>query len=77
MHIPMRTKKIQNLYQLGLAEFKACKEMTAILFDKDEKFVAFGEDAVEKFNSLTENGEEDSCYFFNIFKMALYQEKVC
>lgn len=56
---------------------QAYKEMTAILFNEDEEFVAFGEDAVEKFNSLTEDGEENSCYFFNIFKMALYQEEVC
>ena len=33
---------------------KSCKEMTAILFNEDKEFVAFGEEAVEKFNSLTE-----------------------
>ena len=53
----------------------ACKEMTAILFNEDKKFVAFGEEAVLKFNALTE--EQVRCwYLFKNFKMALYHEKV-
>ena len=56
---------------------KVYKETTAILFNEDKEFVAFGEEAVEKFNSLADDDEESSCYFFNHFKMALYQEKVC
>ena len=54
---------------------KACKEMTAILFNGDKEFIAFGEDAVEKFNYSSDE-EEKSWLFFNKFKMALYNEKV-
>ena len=56
---------------------QACKETTAILFNEDKEFVAFGEEAVEKFNSLADDDEESSWYFFNLFKMALYEKKVC
>ena len=54
---------------------RATKEMTAILFNGNEEFVAFGEDAVDKFNALTEE-EEKAFFFFNCFKMDLYKEKV-
>ena len=55
---------------------KACKEATAILFDENRKFVAFGERAIEKHGDLS-NVQEKTWYFFNSsFKMALYQEQV-
>ena len=55
---------------------KAYKEATAILFDEDCKFVAFGDRAIEKHGDLRDD-QEKTWYFFNsCFKMALYQEKV-
>ena len=54
---------------------RAFKEMTAILFNEDKEFIAFGEDAVEKFNNLT-NVQLKNWHFFNHFKMALHHEKV-
>ena len=54
---------------------RACKEMTAILFNGDKKIVAFGEEAVEKLNSLNE--DDIKCwYLFKNFKMVLYSEQV-
>ena len=53
----------------------ACKEITAILFNENEEFVAFGEEAVDKFNALSED-DEANYFFFNCFKMDLYKEKV-
>lgn len=54
---------------------KTCKEMTAILFNGDKEFVAFGEEAVEKFNFLNE--DDIKCWFlFKNFKMVLYSEQV-
>ena len=55
---------------------QTCKEATAILFDENCKFVAFGEDAIDKYSDYTDKEEEKTWYFFNRFKMALYQEKV-
>lgn len=54
---------------------KVTKEMTAILFNEEKEFDNFGEEAVHKFNSLTED-EEKSWYFFYRFKMALYNVEV-
>ena len=52
------------------------KEATAILFDKNRKFVAFGEDAIDQYTDLTDKEEEKAWYFFKCFKMALHKEKV-
>ena len=54
---------------------RACKEITAILFNGNEEFVSFGEEAVDKFNTLSED-DEANYFFFNCFKMNLYQDKV-
>ena len=54
---------------------RAYKETTAILLNENKEFIAFGEDAVEKFNYSKEN-EKKPWYFFNQFKMVLYSEKV-
>jgi len=49
---------------------------TAILFDKNQQFVAFGNDAWDKYRDLKLDGEADKYYFFQRFKMQLYDEKV-
>ena len=54
---------------------RAWKEMTAILFDENRKFVAFGERAIEKHGELRVD-QEKTWYFFSCFKMALYKEEV-
>ena len=52
------------------------KVPTAILFDENMQFLAFGEDAVTKYSNHAEMDEEKSYYFFHRFKMKLYNEKV-
>jgi len=54
---------------------QTCKEATAILFDENQRFVAFGEDAIDRYSDCADNDMEKKWYFFNRFKMALYQEK--
>ena len=49
---------------------------TSILFDKDEKFLAFGNRAIDKYKRLVANEEQMKYYFFDKFKMELYQNKV-
>ena len=51
---------------------KATKEMTAILFNEKKVFDNFGEEAVNKFNSLTDD-QAKSWYYFDRFKMSLYK----
>ena len=54
---------------------QAYKEVTAILFNEEQEFDTFGEDAIETFNCLTDY-EARCWYLFKNFKMALYDEKV-
>ena len=53
---------------------QTCKEATAILFDENCKFIAFGEDAIDKYSDHTDREEEKTWYFFHRFKMSLYHE---
>ena len=52
------------------------KVPTAILFDKDQKFIAFGDDAENKYCQLAESDEEQSYFYFNQFKMMLYNTHI-
>ena len=54
---------------------RAWKEMTAILFDENCQFVAFGERAIEKHGELNVD-QEKTWHLFSCFKMALYKKKV-
>ena len=54
---------------------KTCKEVTAILFNEDKEFKAFGEEAVEMYNNLT-NYQLKCWHLFNHFKMKLHNKKV-
>ena len=49
---------------------------TAILFDDKQNFVAFGQDAVNKFIDIEEGEKEENYFYFHRFKMCLYNEKV-
>ena len=50
---------------------------TAILFDKNQKFLGFGNVAIEKYREFMDDGLQSEYYFFQHFKMELYSEKVC
>ena len=50
---------------------------SAILFDEQQKFVAFGNEAWDKYRDLQLDGEAEKYFFFQRFKMQLYDEKVC
>ena len=52
------------------------KVPTAVLFDKDQYLVAFGEEAVDSYCEIMDNEEADDYYYFYRFKMILYKEKV-
>jgi len=49
---------------------------TAILFDENQQFKAFGNTAVEKYKELVYDGEHEEKYFFRDFKMELYDKAV-
>ena len=49
---------------------------TAILFNEREEFVAFGNLALKMYRDLKEDEEDEKFYFFQKFKMQLYDEKV-
>ena len=57
------------------SDSRATKEMTAILFDENKVYKQFGEEAVNRFNSLTDD-QAKSWYYFDRFKMSLYHEEV-
>ena len=49
---------------------------TLILFNKEQKFVAFGNKAFDEYKELVEENEHEDYYYFENFKMILYDEKV-
>ena len=49
---------------------------TAALFNHQEELVAFGNLAIKKYCELKEEEEDEEFYFFQNFKMELYDEKV-
>ncbi|XP_052764064.1 heat shock 70 kDa protein 12A-like [Mya arenaria] len=51
------------------------REPTCILLDSEQNFVAFGKQAVEMYNDLSPDVKTDY-YFFNNFKMALYEPTI-
>lgn len=52
--------------------FISSKTPTTVLIDKNEKFVAFGFEAQTKYAELLENGEGKDYFYFQHFKMMLY-----
>ena len=49
---------------------------TAILFDDQQKLVAFGDDAVENYSKYAESKREHKYMYFDQFKMTLYNKQV-
>lgn len=72
--------KDSNKYyvQTQLAGSESGRKMpTALLLDMEEKLVAFGKPAIDKyFNDMDEEDERDKYYFFDRFKMELKDDKV-
>lgn len=54
-------------------DLKSSKTPTSILFDGKNKVVAFGNDAEKRFTELTEDDAHEEYYFFQKFKMLLYE----
>lgn len=50
------------------------KTPTCALFDGNKKLIAFGHDAEKTFGELSENGAHQEHYFFERFKMQLYEK---
>jgi len=49
---------------------------TSILFDGKQDFVAFGNKAIDKYQELVMDKEHEEYFYFEKFKMVLYDEKV-
>lgn len=65
------TDQIRQVYWGTEHGLKTPKTPTCILFNQKQEFRKFGYDAVMKYKSLP-SGEADNWYFFQNFKMALY-----
>ena len=46
----------------------------AALFDKNQQLLAFGYAAIEKYQGIVADEEQNDYYFFRNFKMELYKE---
>jgi len=47
---------------------------TAILFDENQQFLAFGQNAIDRYKEIAYNGQARMHYFFRNFKMELYNK---
>jgi len=47
---------------------------TAILFDENQRFMAFGNRAIDKYREYVADEMQNECYFFQHFKMELYNK---
>ncbi|NWV44136.1 HS12B protein, partial [Grantiella picta] len=65
------TDQIRQVYWGAEHGFKTPKTPTCILFNQKQEFKYFGYDAVMKYKSLP-SSQADSWYFFQNFKMQLY-----
>ena len=53
------------------------KTPSCLLLHPNKTLHSFGHEAIEKYNSLTEDKQHHDWYFFWQFKMTLHQEEVC
>ncbi|KAM9579944.1 heat shock 70 kDa protein 12B-like [Guaruba guarouba] len=67
--------QIRQVYWGAEYGFKTPKTPTCILFNQKKEFKKFGYDAIMKYKSLP-SSEADNWYFFQNFKMKLYNTKV-
>ncbi|NWV74237.1 HS12B protein, partial [Dasyornis broadbenti] len=69
------TDQIRQVYWGAEHGFKTPKTPTCILFNQKQEFKYFGYDAVMKYKSLP-SSQADSWYFFQNFKMQLYNTNI-
>ncbi|NXC43068.1 HS12B protein, partial [Penelope pileata] len=69
------TDQIRQVFWGAEHGHKTPKTPTCILFNQKQEFVKFGYDAVMKYKSLP-SSEANKWYFFQNFKMSLYDTKV-
>ncbi|XP_027578521.1 heat shock 70 kDa protein 12A-like [Pipra filicauda] len=69
------TDQIRQVYWGTEHGFKSPKTPTCILFNQQQEFKSFGYDAVMKYKSLP-SSKAESWYFFQNFKMKLYNTNV-
>ncbi|NXX56248.1 HS12B protein, partial [Scopus umbretta] len=69
------TEQIRQVYWGTEYGLKTPKTPTCILFNQKQEFKKFGYDALMKYRSLPSN-DADNWYFFQNFKMKLYNTKV-
>ncbi|XP_056004991.1 heat shock 70 kDa protein 12A-like isoform X2 [Ostrea edulis] len=62
-----------NTYNWNSGNLLSEKTPTALLLDKDQKFVSFGFDAENMYGKMTEEERKDN-YYFHRFKMMLYDK---
>lgn len=67
--------KVQShTWKAGTRALMSNKASTCALFDKNKKFHSFGYEAEDKYSDLTLDNEADDWYFFQRFKMTLFDK---
>lgn len=71
---PRKNLTTKSCFIYGIWEYETSshKIPTTLLFDQNEKFVAFGHAADKKYTKLCEKKENDKWFYFRDFKMELY-----
>lgn len=66
-----------NIWIAATTVLRSSKTPTCILFDPKKEFVAFGYEAQNEYSALvSEQGNWTEWYYFENFKMSLYENKV-
>ena len=65
-----------NTWKAGTRALMSNKTSTSALFDKQKKFHSFGYEAEDKYSDLALDGEVEGWYFFQRFKMTLFDKLV-
>ena len=65
-----------HTWKAGTRALMSNKASTCALFDKNKKFHSFGYEAEDKYSDLTLDNEADDWYFFQRFKMTLFDKLV-
>ena len=68
---------MNQTWNAGSQKLISLKTPTCLLLTSDQKFKAFGYDAENEYVTQTRKGEHKKSYFFEQFKMKLYDSKVC
>ena len=63
-------------WRAGCLGLDTLKTPTVLLLNPELQFDSFGYEAQDNFLDVVEDNEEESWYYFDEFKMALYDEKV-